>query len=113
MKPNTPTRALGAKPLGAKPAAEKARPIAYCNWVLAGADGKPLLKADGTPVLKSIRGFSIFDNEHCSLEEKALHRLAVAHGGEAEILVVMRVIVAKERPSEIDITDIPVMAKAV
>lgn len=93
------------KNLKSKPAtAEKAKPIGYVNWSVLGADGKS--------VLRSNRGFSIFDNEHCTLEEKALIELAKNHGGSATVNATITVIVAKDKPTSIDVTAIPVISKA-
>lgn len=85
-------------------ATEKAKPIGYVNWAVLGADGKP--------VLRSNRGFSVFDNEHCTLEEKALIELAKQHGGTATVNATITIIVAKDKPTTIDVSAIPVIPKA-
>lgn len=104
-KPNTPVRALGAKPLAAgKPVVERAKPIGYVNWNIVDAAGQSLLKSN--------RGFSVFDNEHATIEEKALVELAKQHGGTATVQATLTIIVAKDKPTSIDVSAIPVLAKA-
>ena len=87
----------------AKAAGEKAKPIGYVNWSVLGAEG--------AVVLRSNRGFSVFDNEHCSVEEKALIELAKAHGGTATVSATLTIIVAKDKPTSIDVSAIPVIPR--
>ena len=82
---------------------EKTKAIAFVNWRIAGKDGETLLR--------SSKGFPIFDNEFTSLEEKALVELAKQHGDTATVMAEMRIIIAQEKPESLDISKIQVMPK--
>jgi len=81
---------------------EKQKPVAYVNWSIPGSKKDEVL-------LRSTRGFSLFDNEYLTLEEKALIDLAKQHGGDATIAVEMRVIIAKDKPDHLDISKVKVL----
>jgi hypothetical protein len=96
----SPSTDKGAKPVVA---AAKQKAAAFVNWSVLGADGKS--------VLRSNRGFSLFLNEHVTLEEKALIELAEANGGEAIVHAELRIMIAKEKPEKLDISAIPVIKR--
>lgn len=84
------------KPVKAK---EKQKAVAFVNWeTLQQTD-------DGRPVLRSHKGFALFDNEHLTREERALIDLAKKNDGVAEINVKMKIVIAQER-GDIDTSDI-------
>jgi hypothetical protein len=84
---------------------EKAKALAFVNWTIRGEDGKVLLR--------STRGFSLLDNEYLTLEEKALIELATQNGGSAIVAAELRVILAQEKPTHLDISGIKLIQKAV
>jgi hypothetical protein len=95
-----------AKKTPTKPVAAKAKQKAagFVNWSV-------LDPKTGEVVLRSNRGFTIYLNEHCTREEKALLDIAIANGGSATLCAELRIIVAQERPDVIDISGIKLAPK--
>lgn len=78
------------KEKGPQAAKEKQKPIAYVNWEIRDADGNV--------AIRSSKGFAIFDNEHLTIEERALVDLAISNDGSAKVDAELRIIVAQEKP---------------
>ena len=97
--------ATGATRRTRKPgqAAEKQKPIAYVNWRLPDADGET--------VIRSTRGFSLFDNEYLTLEDKALVQLAKDNGGTVIVQAEFRITVAQEKPETLDTSKVQLVQK--
>ena len=89
------TRNTGKTPAAAK---EKQKAIAYVNWRIADDNDETLLR--------SSKGFPIFDNEYLTLEDKALVELAKNNGGTAIVVAELRVILAQDKPESLDISKI-------
>jgi hypothetical protein len=90
-----------AKPLAKKPVtAEKSKVLGYVNYDLITVD------EDGneTSVLKSFKGFPIFDNRYTTREERGLIAFATENGGTGHHLARLRIQVATEAPKEADIS---------
>lgn len=81
----------------------KDKAVAFVNWRIADANGETLLR--------SSKGFPIFDNEFTTLEEKALVALAKQNGDTATVVAEMRIMIAHEKPDSLDISKIPVLPK--
>ena len=94
---------LPKKPVEAK---EKQKALAYVNWSIPSA-----VKGE-KDLLRSSRGFPLFDNKYLTLEEKALIQLATDNDGTAIIAVEMRIIIAQEKPESLDISKIKLVTKA-
>jgi len=94
IKPVAAARATKA-PVVAK---EKQKAMAYVNWRIADENGDTLLR--------SSKGFAIFDNEYLTLEEKALVELAQSNNGTATVVAELRIILAQEKPEHLDISRI-------
>lgn len=77
---------------------EKAKAVAFVNWRIADEQGETLLR--------STRGFSLFDNEYLTLEEKALIQLAKDNGGSATVKAELRVVIHQDKPETLDISKI-------
>ena len=82
---------------------EKQKAIAFVNWRIADEEGETLLR--------SSKGFPIFDNEYCSLEEKALIELAKENDGTATVVAELRIIIAHDKPERLDISKIKLVPK--
>lgn len=80
------------------PVKEKAKPIAFVNWAIKDDEGNALLR--------STRGFSIFNNEYLTLEDKALIQLAEDNDGSAVVMAELRIVIAQEKPDKLDISKI-------
>ncbi|MCK5914769.1 MAG: hypothetical protein KAG92_01415 [Deltaproteobacteria bacterium] len=87
-----------------KAASEKQKPVAYVNWAIRDENGDPILKSN--------RGFSLFDNEYLTLEEKALIELATDNDGVAVVMAELRIIIAAEKPDHLDISRIKLVPAA-
>ena len=83
------------------PAKDKAKAIAFVNWRIANDEGETLLR--------STKGFSLFDNEYLTLEEKALINLAKSNGGSATVKAELRIVIHQDRPEQLDISKITVI----
>lgn len=83
----------------------KQKPLAFVNWETVQKDEQ------GFPVLRSSRGFAIFDNEHTSREEKALVQLAKDNDGSAIVTMDLRIIIPQEKPENIDTAGIQLVKK--
>ena len=81
----------------------KDKAVAFVNWRIADANGETLLR--------SSKGFPIFDNEFTTLEEKALVALAKQNGDTATVVAEMRIMIAHEKPDSLDISKIQVLPK--
>lgn len=79
-------------------AKEKQKAIAYVNWRIADDNDETLLR--------SSKGFPIFDNEYLTLEDKALVELAKNNGGTATVVAELRIIIAQDKPEMLDISKI-------
>jgi hypothetical protein len=55
-------------------------------------------------LLRSSKGFPVYDNQYTTLEEKALIELAEANGGTAVIMAELRIVIAQEKPERLDIS---------
>ncbi len=89
------------KPVAAK---EKQKPVAFVNWRIPHPD----FPEDSTKnLLKSTRGFSVFENEHLTRQERALVKLAQDNDGVAIIDVELRIVVAQDTSGELDTSKIP------
>jgi len=103
------TTAAASKPATKKPATkkpvakEKQKPVAFINWQINDEDGET--------ILRSSRGFSLFDNEYLTLEDKALIELAQNNDGEAIIMAELRVVIAKEKPTKLDTSKIKLVKR--
>lgn len=97
-----PPKVNANKPVLAK---DKAKPIAFINWAIKNAAGEV--------VLKSSKGFSLFDNEYLTLEERTLVDLAKDNDGVATIAgVELRVVLAVEKPTTLSTAGIQLVKKA-
>lgn len=83
---------------------EKQKPIGYVNFNIVDENGQS--------VMRSNRGFSVFDNEHCTKEERALIDLAKQSGGKVTLRAELIVIEAKETPTEVDLSTLAGAVKA-
>lgn len=90
----------GKPPVAAK---EKQKALAFVNWRIADPQGETLLR--------STRGFSLFDNEFLTLEDKALIKLAEQNGGTAVVVAELRIVIAQEKPESLDISKIQLVKK--
>lgn len=97
-QPNASAPAATRRPASSKPAAEKQKPVAFVNWRIADED-------DNTQ-LRSTRGFSMFDNEYLTLEDKALIELARKNGGTAVVKAELRIVISQEKPEKLDTSGI-------
>lgn len=79
-------------------ASAKAKAVAFVNWRIPNADGETLLR--------STKGFSLFDNEYLTLEEKALIQLAKDNGGSATVMCEMRIVIHQDKPESLDTSKI-------
>lgn len=79
-------------------AVKKDKAVAFVNWKIADADGETLLR--------SSKGFSLFDNEYLTLEEKALIALAKNNGGRATVVAELTIVISHEKPESLDISKI-------
>lgn len=77
---------------------EKAKAVAFVNWRIANDEGETLLR--------STKGFSLFDNEYLTLEEKALIELARKNGGSATVKAELRIVIHQDKPETLDISKI-------
>lgn len=77
---------------------EKAKAVAFVNWRIANDEGETLLR--------STKGFSLFDNEYLTLEEKALIQLARNNGGSATVEAELRIVIHQDKPETLDISKI-------
>lgn len=93
LKP-APVKSAPKAPL----AKEKAKAVAFVNWRIADEDGETLLR--------STKGFSLFDNEYLTLEEKALIQLARDNGGSATVKAELRIVIHQDKPETLDISKI-------
>jgi len=101
MKKATTTTAVKPVPVQSlKPvlAKDKAKAIAFVNWRIANDKGETLLR--------STKGFSLFDNEYLTLEEKALINLAKQNGGAATVKAELRIVIHQDKPESLDISKI-------
>ncbi|RLB94660.1 MAG: hypothetical protein DRH26_00465 [Deltaproteobacteria bacterium] len=87
---------LPNKPVVAKK--EKQKAVAFVNWSIKDEDGEN--------ILRSTRGFSLYDNEYLTLEEKALIQLAKDNDGSASVVAELRIVIAQEKPESLDISKI-------
>jgi len=94
------TRNAGKRPVAQK---EKQKAVAFVNWRVADDQDETLLR--------STKGFSLFDNEFLTLEEKALIQLAKDNGGSAIINAELRIVIASERPESLDTSRIKLVVK--
>jgi len=94
--------ALLAKSVKPVKSVKKNKVLAYVNW--------SILDESGESLLKSSRGFPIFDNEYLSLEDKALIQLATGNDGIATVNAQLKVIVAQEKPESLDISRIKLVS---
>jgi hypothetical protein len=86
-------------------AKDKQKATAFVNWAIPSSE-------DPTKyALRSSKGFSIFENEYMTLEEKALVQLAKENGGSVEINAVLRIVIHAEKPENLDISKISVIKK--
>jgi len=76
----------------------KAKAVAFVNWRIANDEGETLLR--------STKGFSLFDNEYLTLEEKALINLAKQNGGVATVKAELRIVIHQDKPETLDISKI-------
>ena len=83
-------------------AKEKQKPIAFINWRIADPND------DSKHLLRSTRGFSMFDNEFLTLEDKALIQLAKDNDGVAVVNAELRIVIAQDKPESLDISKIVV-----
>lgn len=97
-KPATDAQAVFADPAQPRIAKEKEKAIGFVNWRIADEIGETLIR--------SSKGFALYDNKFSTLEEKALFDLAVANGGTAIVAAELRIIVAQEKPDHLDISKI-------
>lgn len=81
---------------------KKQKAVAFVNW--------SILDPKGDVLLKSNRGFSLYDNEYLTLEERALIELATNNDGQAVVNAQLRIIIAKEKPAKLDISKIKLVA---
>ena len=88
------------KPVVASP---KQKALAYVNWAINDDEGNP--------ILRSVRGFALFDNDYLTLEDKALIQLAADNGGSAIVNAELRIIIAQEKPEKLDISKIQLVKK--
>lgn len=84
-------------------AKEKQKAVAFVNWRINDEDGEA--------ILRSTKGFSLFDNEYLTLEEKALIQLAKDNGGSATVVAEMRIVIAQEKPESLDTSRIKLVSK--
>jgi hypothetical protein len=82
----------------AVPAKEKAKAIAFVNWRIANEAGET--------ILRSSKGFSLFDNEYLTLEDKALIALATQNGGSATVNAELRIVIHHDKPESLDVSKI-------
>jgi hypothetical protein len=103
-KSNSAVPAASLKPALVKPVAaatlakDKAKAVAFVNWRIADEAGETLLR--------STKGFSLFDNEYLTLEEKALINLAKNNGGSATVKAELRIVIHADKPETLDISKI-------
>lgn len=95
LKPAPVKPAASLKPALAK---DKAKAVAFVNWRIANDEGETLLR--------STKGFSLFDNEYLTLEEKALINLAKQNGGSATVKAELRIVIHADKPETLDISKI-------
>jgi hypothetical protein len=102
MKKTTTTTAVKAAPArSVKPAvaaSAKAKAVAFVNWRIADDAGETLLR--------STKGFSLFDNEYLTLEEKALIQLARDNSGSATVKAELRIVIHQDKPESLDTSKI-------
>jgi len=65
----------------------------------------------GETVLRSSKGFPIFENEFLTLEEKALLQLARENNGTAVVVAELRIILAHDKPESLDISRIKLVSQ--
>lgn len=94
LKP-APSKAAPKAPVAT---AAKAKAVAFVNWRIADEQGETLLR--------SSKGFSLFDNAYLTLEEKALIELARANGGSATVKAELRIVIHADKPDSLDISKI-------
>ena len=94
------TRNAGKRPVAQK---EKQKAIAFFNWRVADDQDETLLR--------STKGFPMFDNEFLTLEEKALIQLAKDNGGSAIINAELRIVIAQDKPESLDTSKIKLVVK--
>jgi hypothetical protein len=99
-KPAAVRRNSNKAPVAVK---EKQKPLAFVNWRIADSEDETLLR--------SSKGFTIFDNEYTTLEDHALVELAEANGGTAIVQAELRIILHQDKPEKLDISKIPVIKK--
>lgn len=99
---NKPITAVKPAPVKAAPKAPvafaKAKAVAFVNWRIANDEGET--------ILRSTKGFSLFDNEYLTLEEKALINLAKSNGGSATVKAELRIVIHQDKPESLDISKI-------
>jgi hypothetical protein len=95
--------AVSRKPAVSTLVKEKAKAIAFVNWRIADADDNTLLR--------STKGFSLFDNEYLTLEEKALVKLAKDNGGSATVMAELKIVIHQDKPESLDISKIQLVPK--
>lgn len=83
-------------------ASAKAKAIAFVNWAIPSSD-EPTKYA-----LRSSKGFSLFQNEYLTLEEKALIQLARDNGGSVEVNAVLRIVIHQDKPESLDTSKIAI-----
>jgi hypothetical protein len=88
------------KPVVAK---EKQKAVAFVNYELKDADGNRILRSN--------KGFPIYDNEYTTVEEKALVDLAKSHDGSVIVAAELRIVVAQEKPESIDLSKANILGK--
>jgi hypothetical protein len=103
-KPNLkPAPVKPVAPLKPTLAKEKAKAVAFVNWAIPSS-------TDPTKyALRSTKGFSLFNNEYLTLEEKALIELAHKNGGSVEVNAVLRIVIHVEKPESLDISNISII----
>jgi len=82
---------------------EKQKASAFVNWRIADEAGET--------VLRSSKGFPIFENEFLTLEEKALLQLARENNGTAVVVAELRIILAHDKPESLDISRIKLVSQ--
>lgn len=87
------------------PAKEKQKAIAFFNWEITNEDGTQTL-------MRSSKGFSIFDNEFKTREEDALVKLAEQNDGSVLIANCRIRIVLNQEKGEIDTSALSIIPKA-
>ena len=107
MDPKAESGATKSASKAARPAKEKAKALGYVNWEIPNPKSTP--ENPLPPIMRSRQGFTVLDNEFATLEERELINLAVKNGGQARLMAIFRVIEAKEKPTEIDTSEIPLL----